>query len=210
MNNSKLNNCYLYVLDTMADWEIAHITAELNSGRFLKNGKVNIQKISENLNPVISMGGMSINIDSKLSEIKFKKGDLLILPGADTWMEEKHRNVIQMVEELLENGVIVATICGATMALANLGILNDKKHTSNGKGFLEIMCPEYKGSVHYIDCPAVCEGNLITASGMAPLDFAYEIMKKTEVMKEDTLKAWYKLYSTKEPKYFYALMESMK
>lgn len=210
MNNSKLNNCYLYVLDTMADWEIAHITAELNSGRFLKNGKVNIQKISESLNPVISMGGMSINIDSKLSDIKFTKGDLLILPGADTWMEEKHRNVIQMVEELLENGVIVATICGATMALANGGILNNRKHTSNGKGFLEIMCPEYKGSEHYIDCPAVCEGNLITASGMAPLDFAYEIMKKTEVMKEDTLKAWYRLYSTKEAKYFYELMETLK
>jgi hypothetical protein len=51
MKNSKLNNCYLYVLNTMADWEIAHITAELNSGRFLKRGKVTIQKVYKSLNP---------------------------------------------------------------------------------------------------------------------------------------------------------------
>jgi hypothetical protein len=38
---------YLYILNTMADWETAHITAELNSGRFLKNGKVTIQKVSK-------------------------------------------------------------------------------------------------------------------------------------------------------------------
>jgi len=84
MKNSKLNNCYLYVLNTMADWEIAHITAELNSGRFLKNGKVTIRKVSKSLNPVTSMGGMSINVDLKLSEVEFSEGDLLILPGADT------------------------------------------------------------------------------------------------------------------------------
>lgn len=73
-----------------------------------------------------------------------------------------------------------------------------------------MMCPEYKGSDHYINCPAVCDSNLITASGLAPLEFTYEIMKRAEVMKEETVTAWYKLYTTKEPRYFYELMESMK
>lgn len=27
---------YVYVLDTLADWELGHVTSELNSGRFLK------------------------------------------------------------------------------------------------------------------------------------------------------------------------------
>jgi len=210
MKNSGLNNCYLYVLNTMADWEIAYLTAELNSGRFLKNGKVTISKMSKNSNPVISMGGMSINVDLQLSEVEFSAGDLLILPGADTWMEEEHRCVIEMVESLTERGVIVAAICGATVALAKAGILNSRKHTSNGRGFLEMMCPEYKGSDNYIDCPAVCAGNLITASGLAPLDFTYEILKRTAVMKEETATAWYKLYSTKESQYFYELMASMR
>ncbi len=210
MKYSKLNNCYLYVLNTLADWEIAHLTAELNSGRFLKNGKVTIQKVSKNLNPVTSMGGMSISVDLKLSEVEFAEGDLLILPGADTWMEEEHKSVIQIVENLIHRGVIVAAICGATVALANAGILDSRKHTSNGKGFLEMMCPGYKGSDNYVDCPAVCDSNLITASGLAPLEFTYEVMKRAEVMKEETVTAWYKLYSTRESRYFYELMESMK
>ncbi len=205
-----MKNCYLYVLNTMADWEIGHITAELNSGRFLKNGKVTIRKISKNLNPVTSMGGMSVIADLKLSEVEFSEGDLLILPGADTWMEEEHNSVIGMVENLIDRGVIVAAICGATAALANAGILDHRNHTSNGRGFLEMMCPEYKGSEYYIDSPAVCDGNLITASGLAPLEFTYEILKRTEVMKEETVAAWYKLYSTKEPRYFFELMGSVK
>lgn len=210
MESFKLNNCYLYVLDTMADWEIAHITAELNSGRFLKDGKVDIKKISENMNSITSMGGITINVDIKLSDVQFSKGDLLILPGADTWMDEKHKNIIELVESLINNEVVVASICGSTMALANSGVLNTKKHTSNGNGFLEMMCPNYKGNNHYIDDLVVCDGNLITASGLAPLEFAYEIIKKIQVMKEETLIAWYKLYSTKEANYFYTLMESIK
>ena len=210
MKNSKLNNCYLYVLNTMADWEIAYITAELNTGRFLKNGKVPIQKVSKSLNPVTSMGGMSINVDLKLSEVEFSEGDLLILPGADTWMEEEHKSVIKIAGNVIDRGVTVAAICGATVALANAGILNSRKHTSNGKGFLEMMCPDYKGTDKYIDCPAVCDSNLITASGLAPLEFTYEIMKRAGVMKEETLTAWYKLYSTRESRYFYELMESLK
>lgn len=210
MKYPKLDNCYLYLLNTMADWEIAQITAELNSGRFLKNGNVTIRKISNSLNPVTSMGGMSINVDMKLSEVEFSEGDLLILPGADTWTHEEHNSLIEMVENLIDKGVIVAAICGATIALAKAGILNNRKHTSNGKGFLETFCPEYKGSDNYIDSPAVCDNNLITASGLAPLEFTYEILKRTEVMKEQTVTAWYKLYSTKEPRYFFELMESMK
>lgn len=210
MKYSKLNNCYLYVLNTMADWEIAQITAELNSGRFLKNGNVTIRKVSKSLDTVTSMGGMSINVDLKLSEVQFSEGDLLILPGGNEWMDEEHKSVIEMVENLIDRGVIVAAICGATAALAKAGILNNRKHTSNGKKFLEMTCPEYKGSDNYIDCPAVCDGNLITASGLAALEFTYEILKKIEVMKEKTVTAWYKLYSTKEPRYFFELMESMK
>lgn len=210
MNTSKLNNCYLYVLNTMADWEIAQITAELNSGRFLKNGQVKITKVAYSPNSVTTMGGMEIKVDAKLTDVEFKEGDLLILPGADTWMAEEHGHIIGMVGKLIDRGVIVAAVCGATVALAYAGILDQRKHTSNGKGFLEMVCPTYKGSSNYIDAPAVCDGNLITASGMAPLEFTYEILKRTAVMKEKTLAAWYKLYTLREPQYFFEVMESMK
>ena len=72
-----------------------------------------------------------------------------------------------------------------------------------------MFCPEYTGENFYLNQPAVTDDNLITASGIAPLEFSYEILKRTNLMKTETLEAWYQLYKTKEPKYFYALMESI-
>jgi hypothetical protein len=34
----KKNVVYLYVFDTMADWEIGYLTGEINSGRFYNKG----------------------------------------------------------------------------------------------------------------------------------------------------------------------------
>lgn len=31
---------YVYVLDTLADWEIGYVTSELNSGRFFKKTQI--------------------------------------------------------------------------------------------------------------------------------------------------------------------------
>lgn len=37
---------YVYVLDTLADWEIGYVTSELNSHRFLKRRKSRIAQNS--------------------------------------------------------------------------------------------------------------------------------------------------------------------
>lgn len=41
-----------------------------------------------------------------------------------------------------------------------------------------MVCPNYKGEQLYKMEPAVCDENLITASGVAPLEFAMEVLKK--------------------------------
>ena len=33
-----MSTIYVYVLDTLADWELGHVTSELNSGRFFQTG----------------------------------------------------------------------------------------------------------------------------------------------------------------------------
>ena len=110
---------------------------------------------------------------------------------------------------LIEQKVNVAAICGATVALAENGLLNKRNHTSNDKNYLKMVCPNYSGSDYYINSPVVVDDNLITATGIAPLEFSYEVFKKTNLMKPNTLEAWYQLYKTKESKYFYSLMESL-
>jgi hypothetical protein len=60
-----------------------------------------------------------------------------------------------------------------------------------------------------LDKPAAVDNNLITATGLAPLEFAYEILKKTNLIKENVLEAWLQLYKTREPECFYNLMEAL-
>ncbi|MDO9045676.1 MAG: type 1 glutamine amidotransferase family protein [Methanobacteriaceae archaeon] len=202
---------YLYVLNTLADWEIGYLTADLYSGRYLDKTRlpVEIIKIGNTTEPITTMGGIKITPDETIDNIKFEEDDLLILPGADTWTEEKNKKIIDIVSRIINEKVIIAAVCGATIALANKGILNNRKHTSNDLEVLKMFCPEYTGENFYLNQAAVTDDNLITASGLAPLEFSYEVLKRTNLMKTETLEAWYQLYKTNEPKYFYALMESL-
>jgi len=202
---------YFYILNTLADWEIGYLTAELNSGRYLDKTRppVEIITIGNTTEPIKTMGGITITPDENVDNIKFEEDDLLILPGADTWTEEENKKIIDIVSSIINEKVIIAAVCGATIALANKGILNNRKHTSNDIEVLKMFCPEYTGENFYLNQPAVTDDNLITASGIAPLEFSYEVLKRTNLMKTETLEAWYQLYKTKEPKYFYALMGSI-
>ncbi len=200
------------MLNTLADWEISYLTAELNSGRYLDKTKPSVEliKIGNTTEPIKTMGGIIITPDESIDNIWFKEDDLLILPGADTWMEKENKKIIDIVSGIINEKVIIAAICGATVALANKGILNNRKHTSNDIEVLKMFCPEYTGENFYLNQPAVTDDNLITASGITPLEFSYEVLKRINVMKAETLEAWYQLYKTNESKYFYALMESLK
>ena len=203
---------YLYILNTLADWEIGFITAELNSNRYLDKTKkpVTIIKVGDTLEAIKTMGGIIITPDESIDNIEFNDNDLLILPGADTWLDDNNKKIMSTVSNIINSKVTIAAICGATIALANYGLLNNRNHTSNNKDFLKMICPGYSGGDYYIDKPVVVDGNLITATGLAPLEFSYEVFKKINVMKANTVEAWYQLYKKREGKYFYALMESLK
>jgi putative intracellular protease/amidase len=202
---------YLYIQDTMADWEPAYLLAELVSGRFFEHPdqKYQLRLCGRTRDPITTMGGIHLVPDMTIDDIETAPGRLLILPGAMTWLDPVQDPVLAKVREILGTGMVVGAICGATMALANAGMLNARPHTSNDLAALKQFCPGYTGDAYYVSKPAVTDGNLITASGVSAVDFAYEVMKKQGVMREATLEAWYNLYLTKEGVYYYALMESL-
>jgi putative intracellular protease/amidase len=147
--------------------------------------------------------------DVRIREIQPVPGDMLLLPGADTWLDPAQEPVIGKARDLLDNGTVVAAICGATLGLANAGLLDSRPHTSNNPGALKRFCPHYRGERFYVSDPAVTDRNLITASGLAPVEFAYHVFGKLGVMSPATLEAWYGLFTSRQPEYFYALMESL-
>ena len=62
---------YVYALDTMADWEIGYVTAELNSGRFFKKDApgVTVKTAGISRSPVKTMGGLTIIPDCVVDDI---------------------------------------------------------------------------------------------------------------------------------------------
>ena len=202
-------NIFLYVLDTLADWEIALLIAEINSGRYFKKNmeKPHIIKVGNNLNPIKTMGGIEIIPDINVDNMDIKNGDFIVLPGADTWKNGNNQKIIDRING--NTDIIVCAICGATFALADNGMLDIKKHTSNDKEYLKMVSTNYIGEDLYVYKPAVVDGNLITATRIAPLEFTFEVIKKIDVMENDTLTAWYNLFKTNEGKYFYELMQSL-
>lgn len=206
-----MKTVYVYVMDTMADWETGWCLAELNSKRFFKKNaaEISVKTVSLSKKPVKSMGGLTIVPDLAVSDIQITKDNALILPGSDSWTEADNFQILQIAKQFLEAGGLVAAICGATVALANAGLLDNRKHTSNGAGFLNMFCPEYKGTGNYINKPAVRDGTLITAAATGALDMTKLILEYLDVFQPDTLKRWYAYFSTGNANEFFAMMQSL-
>ncbi|MCI8964591.1 MAG: glutamine amidotransferase [Eubacterium sp.] len=202
---------YVYVLDTLADWELGHVISELNSGRFFKKDAqcVSLKTVSFTKEPIHTMGGLTIIPDCLIEDIIVNKTSVLLLPGADTWNDSKHGAIIEKAGEFLTLGATVCAICGATAALAGLGLLDNRPHTSNGPGFLEMVSPCYKGQSFYVDKPSVTDNNLITASSTGALLWAKQIIERLGVFETKTLEAWYDYFNTGKPEHFFALMQTL-
>ena len=202
---------YVYVLDTLADWELGHVISELNSGRFFKKDaeRVVLTTVSNSKDPIKTMGGLTVVPDCSIDDIVVSETSVLLLPGADRWKDPKHGTIIKKAAELLAVGAAVCAICGATAALADYGLLDQRRHTSNGPGFLEMVSPGYKGQSFYVDEPSVTDNNLITASSTGALLWAKQIIENMGVFQSDTLEAWYEYFSTGEPEHFFTLMQTL-
>lgn len=205
------NIVYLYVFDTMADWEIGYLTAELNSGRFFKKGLAPLKIVTVGIEktPVTTMGGLKILPDVNVDECSFENAEALIFPGGNTWTEKIHDPILEKAEQFLMKGVVVAAICGATAGLARKGLLDSRWHTGNDLSYFKMICPNYAGEKYYKQEIAVTDGKLITA-GIASLEFSLHVLKALDVFSEETLDAWYNLYKSYEPEYFFGLMNSIK
>lgn len=203
---------FLYVPDMLADMEVAQLLVEINSGRFLRKDieKPQIVKVGNDLQTIKTMGGISITPDIDVDAMNIKDGDLLVLPGGMTWQNGNHQKIVEAAKKVKANkNITLAAICGATIKLADSGLFDDIKHTSNSLEYLKMVCKNYKGENLYEHKPVAVDENVITASEFGYFDFTFEVLKKINVMKSTTLDAWNNLYKTNEARYFFEIMKSL-
>lgn len=180
---------FVFLFDGFADWEIAYLTPEIK-----KNEKFELVYFSKEGKSILSMGGLQILPDMSLKEIAKESIDLLILPGGNAWEKGKNNEIEQLTKGVFGSGNTIAAICAATTYLGQLGILNNLKHTSNDLNYLKAIAPEYIGETNYENKLAVTDRNIITANGIAPIEFAKEIFTKIELYDLDNIEKWFQLF----------------
>lgn len=199
---------HLYVPDGLSDWEPGYAIAGINNSMWqIEPGRYQVQTAGASAEPVRTAGGVTILPDLTLNDLDPARSAMLILPGSSTFDEGKNQEALAKAKAFLAAGVPVAAIRGATYGLASVGVLDDRRHTSNALMYVQ-QSPNYKGEALYQDEPAFTDGDLITASPTAPVDFAYHIFKKLGIYSDAVLDAWYGLFKTGEASYFFTLQEA--
>ncbi|TCO38661.1 putative intracellular protease/amidase [Kribbella antiqua] len=184
------------VYETWADWEVGHLLVELRTGRFTGE-QWRVVTVGESAEPVVSMGGVRIVPDVVLAEVEPEGGDLLVLAGSAQWDEGGHAAFAELARRFLHAGVPVAAICGATSGLARAGILDDRRHTSAAREYLEFS--GYKGGDKYVDERAVVDGDLITAGPDSPVQFARAVLQRLGLASEAKLDAYEGVFHRADP-----------
>jgi putative intracellular protease/amidase len=197
---------HLFVLDTLADWETGFAIAGINNPEYQKNpGAYGVKTVGATRDPVRTMGGVTIVPEMAAGELEPEDSAMLIVPGGAVWDQGGDPVAMDTAKRFLDAGVPVAAICGATGGLARAGVLAGRRHTSNAREYLAYYAPEYGGEALYSDEPAVLDGDLITAGGVFPVDFARMIFERLGLYEPAVLDAWYRLYKHGDAAGFYAL-----
>src|SRR4051794_17416225 len=98
---------YLAVYDTFADWETGHTTA------YLARAGHEIRTVGPTRAPVKSIGGLRVEPDLALDDVRPQDSALLILPGADLWdAGDDLAPFAGKARAFLDAGTPVAAICG--------------------------------------------------------------------------------------------------
>jgi putative intracellular protease/amidase len=179
---------YLALTDQLADWEYGHVAAQVSLQRFqAQPGRYGIRTVGLTTDPIRTIGGVRMLPDIALADVSLDDAAMLVLPGGDGWESGSLAAFGKLARRFREAGKPVAAICGATVALAAEGLLDDVAHTSN---FPEGL-GSYGGAALYRDERVVRSDGVITAGGASALEWAREILAELEAYTPRTLQAWY-------------------
>ena len=165
--------------ENFADWETALInsTARLYYGfytQFATPGGL----------PVTSSGGMLVTPQLALEEISLDDLDLLMVCGGSSWQSGKAPDLAPLLRAARAKGVVLAGICDGTRVLAQAGVLDNVRHTSNCAA--NLADTGYAGAALYQDVPwAVADQRVITAPGTAPVTFTAEVLRTLGIADEN-------------------------
>lgn len=179
------------ILPQYADWEAAYLASAV---AMLGEGQYEIKTVSLSREPVSSIGGFRVLPDYDITSVP-DDYEALIFIGGLTWRSENAQKLKPLAFDCFQKGKLLGGICDASAFLGTAGVLNDVFHTSNDLNDLKQWAKAaYTGEAKYIPKQAVRDGNIVTANGTAPMEFAKEILLALRVASEEKIADWYQFH----------------
>lgn len=184
----------VFLFDNMTDYEITFLTHLLK----VDAGK-EIVTISYEDQPIHSASGISYRADMQVKDVSDSELEGLILCGG--WYGELRSELAELIQALHASHKLLAGICGAgTFFLAAAGVLDNVTFTTPIKEWTQQHIRVF-GSLdpfprkNYVNSRVVVDGNIITAQGIAFIDFAVAVCDWLGLFpSEDEKNSFQKLY----------------
>ena len=190
---------YVLIHEGYADWELGYVLAELQSPPVAPEIPKNRREVVTfglrgGGEPQRSMGGLAVTPQVGIDDIPVESVEALILPGGTFWGDLADERLDTLVRAVRGADKPIAAICAATGYLARLGLLEEVAHTSNGAAYLAEVAPDYGGAEHYQEALAVRAEGIITASGLAAVEFTHEVLSALEVYPAPVQEGWFRAF----------------
>jgi putative intracellular protease/amidase len=163
----------IYIYDGMADFEIT-LLAQLLVG----DCGMDLLVVSSKTGVVKSKSGMMYMPNIDMMGVKTNDVDAIIIPGG--WLADLDDKLIEIIKELNNENKLIAAICAAPWILAKGDVLKNRKYTTSivewldkHRDFFKMEDPFDRNG--YIEARVVRDNNIITAKGVAFIDFAIEV-----------------------------------
>ncbi len=108
-----------------------------------------------------SKHGYEARVDIKASEVKPEEFDAVVIPGGVRCPDRlrRHREVLDIVKRMDQDGKVVASICHGPWVLISAGVVKGRKATA----YFSIRDDMVNAGVNYKDQSVVVDGNLVTS-----------------------------------------------
>ncbi|AKJ42198.1 type 1 glutamine amidotransferase family protein [Pragia fontium] len=180
--------------ENFSDWEIA-LTNSVGRGyygfetRFATPGGA----------PVTSSSGMLVTPHLAIEDITLDSFDLLIVCGGTIWQTHKAPDISELLLAAHKKNIVVAGICDGTRVLAQAGLLDHLRHTSNSAENLSQL--NYAGAAYYQNVPyAVADRHVVTAPGTAPVSFMVEVFGALGIERDENFNYYLSMYAAEHNK----------
>jgi len=200
----KSKNIYVFLADNYADWELGYLLPSMATpgglpGTDKKHKSVVFFSLEEDV--VVSSGGLRVSVNKKISDVDINDIGGLVLPGGTFWENLKSSQLDELVKVLRKRKISIGAICAATGYLAEQGVLDNIKHTSNALDFVKYVAPSYQGNDNYLNELAVTDDHVCTASGFGAVEFTREMLVELNIYNKTDSDIWYKAFKYGESPY---------